>query len=97
VVFNDIQTANSRRQFSRSLLFAGRVRRGLQDAGRQEALSAFDKELEALLAEAPYSVPPRIRRAYGLASDTSGGGPPALPSGMQDSPTPPAPSGPPDN
>ena len=93
VVFNDVRTARSRREFSRSLLFAGRIRRGLKDAGQTEALSTFDEELNALLAEAPYRVPPRIRRAYGLASDTSAASPqpPALPSGMGS----PSPSSPP--
>jgi hypothetical protein len=96
VVFNEIRTANSRRQFSRGLLFAGRVRRGFKDAGRQEALSAFDQKLEVLLAEAPYSVPPRIRRAYGLTSDTSAAGPQpsALPSGMGGPGAPPRPGSP---
>ena len=96
VVFSEIRSANSRRQFSRALLFAGRVRQGFKDAGRSEALDAFDKELDALLAEAPYSVPARIRRAYGLTSDTSGGGgmQPALPGGAPGG-SPPVPSGPP--
>jgi hypothetical protein len=99
VVFNDVRTAQSRREFSRSLLFAGRIRRGLKDAGQTDALNAFDKELNTLLAEAPYRVPPRIRQAYGLASDTSAGSaqPPALPSGMGNpSPTSPS-SGSPNN
>ena len=99
VVFNDVRTAQSRRAFSRSLLFAGRIRRGLKDAGQTEALSTFDEELNTLLAEAPYRVPPRIRQAYGLASDTSAGSPqpPALPSGMGNpSPTSPS-SGSPNN
>jgi hypothetical protein len=96
VVFNEVRTANSRRQFSRALLFAGRVRKGLVQAGRNEALSTFDQKLDALLAEAPYNVPNRIRRAYGLSSDTSGGGGmPALPSGVGGSP--PAPSSRPPN
>jgi len=91
VVFNEVRTANSRRGFSRALLFAGRVRQGLMDANRSEALKAFDEKLDAVLAEAPYSVPARIRRAYGLASDTSGGGMPALPSGAgQGNPVPPS-------
>jgi hypothetical protein len=95
VVFNEVRTANSRRQFSRALLFAGRVRKGLVQAGRNEALSTFDQKLDALLAEAPYNVPNRIRRAYGLSSDTSGGGGmPALPSGVGGSPPAPS-SGPP--
>jgi len=83
VVFDEVRTASSRRQFSRALLFAGRVRQGFRDAGRTEALNTFDKKLNALLAEAPYKVPSRIRRSYGLDTDTSGGGAqPALPGGM---------------
>jgi hypothetical protein len=99
VVFDDIRTASSRRQFSRGLLFAGRIRRGLKSAGRTDAVSTFDQKLDALLAEAPYSVPPRIRRAYGLASDTSAGGPqpPALPSGMGGTPAPSSAPGSPNN
>jgi hypothetical protein len=74
------------------------VRRGLQDAGQQEVLSSFDKKLDAALAEAAYSVSPRIRRAYGLTGDTSGAPqPPALPSGMRGRPAPPAPGGSPNN
>jgi len=92
VVFNEARTATSRRQFSRALLFAGRIRKGLQDAGQNEALSTFDKKLDALLADTQYEVPPRIRRAYGLTSDTSGGGAmqPSLPSGAGSPPAPPA-------
>ena len=83
VVFNQVRTAGSRRAFSRALLMAGRVREGYQSAGRQDALATFDRKLDALLAEAPYSVPARIRRAYGLSSDSAGGGmQPSMPGGM---------------
>lgn len=36
-------------------------------------MEAFDEKIEKVLARVPYQVPARIRRAYGLASDTSGG------------------------
>jgi hypothetical protein len=95
VVLNQIRMAssqNAQRQLSRALLFAGRVRKGLKEAGRSEALAAFDEKLEGLLAEAPTRVPPRIRQAYGLPSDTSGSGQqPAIPSGAG-SPPPVSPS-----
>jgi hypothetical protein len=74
VIFREIRTAGSQRQFSRALFYAGRVRTAFQQSGQSEALNAFDRELDALLADVRYNVPPRIRRAYGLASDTTGGG-----------------------
>jgi hypothetical protein len=82
LVMDQVQTADSRRSLSRALAMAGRVRRGLQSAGRQEALDAFDRELETILAETSYKVPPRIRRAYGLSSDSAGGRQPSAPGGM---------------
>ncbi len=89
-VFSEVRTASSKRQFSRALLLAGRVRKGLRDAERGEAINAFDKKLEAVLADAPYRVPSRIRRAYGLSQDTSGEGmQPALPGGPGGSSPPP--------
>jgi hypothetical protein len=36
-------------------------------------MEAFDRKIDEVLADAPYRVPARIRRAYGLASDTTGG------------------------
>ncbi len=86
IVFDEIEKANSREQFSRALLFAGRVRQGLQQANRTDALDNFDRTLDALLAEAPYTVPERIRQAYGLSDeDTSGGAvQPALPGDGQE-------------
>ncbi|PQJ33877.1 membrane protein [Salinibacter sp. 10B] len=98
VVFNELQTASSQRQFSQALFYAGRVRKAFVQADNQEALNTFDEKLDAQLAKAPYSVPARIRRAYGLSSDTSGGGPQGMPMGVPgggpgaSSPTP-APSG----
>jgi len=91
VIFNELQTAGSQRQFSRALFYAGRVRKAFMQADQQDALTAFDQELDALLAEAPYSVPPRIRQAYGLESDTTAGGgqqPMQLPRGGGANPAP---------
>ena len=93
VVFNELRTASGQRQFSRALFYAGRVRSAFQKADQTDALDAFDQQLDALLAQAPYSVPPRIRRAYGLASDSAAGQrsmPMQLPGGGG---TQPAPSG----
>ena len=92
VVFSELRAATSQRQFSRALFYAGRVRTAYTKADNQEALDDFDQKLDAFLAEAPYSVPPRIRRAYGLASDTTGGGP-RMPMGMPGGAGAPAPSG----
>ncbi len=73
VVFNELQTASSQRQFSQALFYAGRVRKAFVQADNQEALNTFDEKLDAELATAPYSVPDRIRKAYGLTDDTSSG------------------------
>jgi hypothetical protein len=97
VIFSELRSAGSQRQFSRALFYAGRVREAFAQADQSDALETFDRKLDALLAEAPYRVPQRIRQAYGLASDTSatgadpsmpmsapgggGAGGPALPSG----------------
>ncbi len=75
VVFNELRTASGQRQFSRALFYAGRVRSAFQKAQQADALDAFDRRLDQLLAQAPYSVPPRIRRAYGLTSDSAAGQP----------------------
>jgi hypothetical protein len=100
VVFSELQAASSQRQFSQALFYAGRVRKAFVQADDQEALNAFDKKLDAQLAKAPYSVPARIRQAYGLASDTSAGGPQGMPmqmpggaGGTGPSPAPSSPSG----
>jgi hypothetical protein len=90
VVFNKVRTAGSRRAFSRALLMAGRVRKGYQSAGRQDALDTFDRKLDNLLAAAPYAVPARIRRAYGLSSDTASGMQPSPPGGMGGGMSPPS-------
>lgn len=79
VIFNELRTASTQRQFSRALFYAGRVRKAFVQADQQAALDTFDQELDALLAEAPYSVPQRIRRAYGLEGDTAGGGQQGMP------------------
>ena len=94
-VFNELRRAGSQRQFSRALFYAGRVRQSYLRTGRTDALDRFDQKLDRVLAQGPYSVPPRLRRAYGLASDTTGGAPQQsmpmrLPGG---SPGGPAPSG----
>lgn len=73
VVFHELQTATNQRQFSQALFYAGRVRKAYVQADRDEELAAFDEKLDAFLDRAPYDVPARIRRAYGLSSDTAGG------------------------
>jgi hypothetical protein len=90
VVFNELQTASGQRQFSRALFYAGRVRSAFQKAEQTDALNAFDQRLDQLLAQAPYSVPPRIRRAYGLTSDSAAGqrgAPMPLPGGARSTPS----------
>jgi len=83
VVFQELRAANSRRQFSRALLYAGRVRRAYVAANQDAELKSFDEKIDRLLAQAPYQVPARLRRAYGLSADTTGSKPiqPALPGG----------------
>jgi hypothetical protein len=71
VIFSDLRSAGSQRQFSQALFYAGRVRKAYQDAGKQEAVTTFDAKLEETLAQAPYRLPNRLRRAYGLAGDTA--------------------------
>lgn len=93
VVFNELETANTQRQFSQALFYAGRVRKAYVQADQEEALSAFDQKLDAFLDRAPYNVPARIRRAYGLSSDTAAGGQ-KLPMGPGGSGSVPAPSSP---
>jgi hypothetical protein len=75
VIFSDLRSAGSQRQFSQALFYAGRVRTAYQKAGNQEAVNTFDAKLEETLAQAPYRLPNRLRRAYGLASDTTAGQP----------------------
>jgi hypothetical protein len=85
VVLNQLKTASSRRRFSYALQYAGMLRMSYQDAGRSDRLQAFDDRIEDILAQAPYSVPPKVRRAYGLSSqsDSTAQG---LPSMMQGAP-----------
>jgi hypothetical protein len=55
------------------------VRMMYQQAGANESLSAFDSQLETMLAQAPYQVPNDARAAFGLpapATDTTTGLPP---------------------
>jgi MFS family permease len=84
LVFGDLRDASTRRSFSFALQYAGMVRMMYQQAGAQESLSAFDNQLETLLAQAPYQLPPDARSAFGLrqsAQDSAAGNtglPPAL-------------------
>ncbi len=73
LVLNQLRTASSRRQFSRALQYAGRIRSSYLSTNQTEATEAFDQKIDEVLANAPYRVPARIRRAYGLSSDTTGG------------------------
>jgi hypothetical protein len=75
LVFNELRTATGQRAFSRALFYAGRVRKAFTQADQQEALNAFDQRLDELLNQAPFSVPTRIRRAYGLTDDSAAQGP----------------------
>ena len=91
IVFSELQTAGSQRQFSRALFYAGRVRKAFVHAEQDDALTAFDQRLDEVLGQAPYSVPQRIKRAYGLAADTTsgqGGMPMKLPGGAGSAPGP---------
>jgi hypothetical protein len=97
LVLSRLKTSSSRRQFSRALQYAGRIRSSYLRTNQSEAVDAFDQKIDEVLANAPYRVPARIRRAYGLASDTAAG-----PSGLMSPPTrggtapqPAAPSAPP--
>ena len=74
LVLNDLRTASSRRNFSYALRYAGMVRSSYLNANKTESLNAFDKQVEALLAQAPYEVPQRIRKAYGLSTDGDSAG-----------------------
>jgi len=73
LVLNQLRTASSRRTFSRALQYAGRIRSSYLKANKTDATKTFDAKIEKVLSEAPFRVPARLRRAYGLASDTSGG------------------------
>jgi len=71
LVLSRLRTASGRRQFSRALQYAGRVRSSYLKADQMDAVEAFDQKIDQVLANAPFQVPARIRSAYGLASDTS--------------------------
>jgi hypothetical protein len=86
LVLSQLRTANSRRQFSRALQYAGRIRSSYLKTDKKAATEAFDEKIDKVLSNAPYRVPARIRRAYGLASDTTGGT--LRPSGMMSPPNP---------
>jgi MFS family permease len=73
LVLSQLRTASSRRTFSRALQYAGRIRSSYLKTNKTGATKAFDAKIEKVLSEAPFRVPARLRRAYGLASDTSGG------------------------
>ena len=80
LVLSDLRTANTRRNFSYALQYAGMVRMMYQEANAQESLAAFDSQLETLLAQAPYQLPDDARAAFGLpmnAADTTSGLPPS--------------------
>jgi MFS family permease len=80
LVLSQLRTAGSRRRFSRALQYAGRIRSSYLKTNQKSATEAFDKKIDEVLANAPFRVPARIRRAYGLSSDTTGGT--MAPSGM---------------
>ncbi len=77
-VFNELRTANSRRSFSRALQYAGMMRRSYTDTGMSDATEAFDNRLNDVLSQVPYQIPPRVRQAYGLTSDSAGTAAPGL-------------------
>jgi MFS family permease len=102
LVMEELRTASSRQQFSRALQYAGRIRTSYLKANQTAAREAFDQKIDKVLARAPFQVPTRIRRAYGLATDTSGGPetPEMMPSPNQGAPSsqqPPQSSQPPNN
>lgn len=74
LVLDQLRTASSRRQFSRALQYAGRIRSSYLKTNQTDATEAFDAKIDEALSEAPFQVPARIRQAYGLASDTTDGG-----------------------
>ena len=83
LVLSQLRAASSRRQFSRALQYAGRVRSSYLKANQTEAMEAFDQKIDDALANAPFRVPARLRRAYGLASDTTSQGALQAPDMMQ--------------
>jgi hypothetical protein len=102
LVMEELKTAGSRQQFSRALQYAGRIRTSYLKANQRAAREAFDEKIDRVLSQVPFQVPARIRQAYGLAADTSGGleAPAAMPSPNREgtpSQQPPQPSQPPNN
>ncbi len=99
MVLSQLRTTSSRRGFSRALQYAGRIRSSYLKADQVDAVEAFDQKIEQVLAQAPFQVPARIRRAYGLASDsaTEPSQMPAMPDAAPTAPSeqPPQPSSPP--
>ncbi|WP_103019975.1 glycosyltransferase family 117 protein [Salinibacter altiplanensis] len=73
MVLAQLRSAGSRRRFSRALQYAGRVRSSYLKANQTNAVEAFDRKLEQVLANASFQVPARVRQAYGLASDSARG------------------------
>jgi len=47
------------------------MRRTYTDTGDDESLATFDRRLNDVLAQVPFKVPPQVRQAYGLGSDTA--------------------------
>jgi len=72
IVLTQLRTANSRRQFSIALRYAGRLRSSYLKMSQKATTENFDQKIDKVLANAPYRVPVRIRRAYGLTGDTTG-------------------------
>ena len=77
-VFNELRSANSRRAFSRALQYAGMMRRSYTDTGVGNSTEAFDDRLDDVLSQVPFQIPPRVRQAYGLTSDSAAPAPPDL-------------------
>lgn len=82
LVLSDLRTAQSRRNFSYALRYAGMIRSSYLDANKTDALQTFDRRVETLLAQAPYEVPQRIRKAYGLSTGSDSAGA-EIPPGLQ--------------
>ena len=98
MVLAQLRSAGSRRRFSQALQYAGRVRSSYLKANKTGAVEAFDQKIEQVLADASFRVPARVRRAYGLASDSARGSQmPAMPGAPPSTPSqqPAQPSSPP--
>ena len=77
LVLGQLRSAGSRQQFSRALQYAGRIRTSYLSINQQDAVDAFDRQIDEVLAGAPYRVPANVRRQYGLSSDTGGASSPS--------------------